>query len=410
MKQSILRGRMTAKPAAVPARGAIFTTAPSRPRQPLLALLNTNSTVQEPPALLPEQRARVTAVIPARNEAANLPHVLPRIPSWVHEVVLVDGDSTDNTVEVAKSLYPGIRIVPQAGRGKGAALRTGFAAATGDIIVMLDADGSTDPAEIPAFVGKLLTGADFVKGSRFAPGGGTADMSFHRKLGNWAFVLAVRALFGGRYSDLCYGYNAFWARVLPTLKLDGDGFEIETMMNVRALREGLRIAEVPSFEAPRVFGTSNLRALPDGLRVARTILRERLKPDAVTAVAEQFQAPVGRRSPLRLLGRRNPDAASTQDADELIALHVERRKGDHPSGQASFAESLQEGDRRVDDRRPAHFDTASGGLVADRRAVVPAMPAGIESPIGGPLLGGADAWRHDWRAEEQGAHLADGAA
>lgn len=221
---------------------------------------------------------RVTAVIPALNEAGNLAHVLPYIPAEVEDVILVDGSSTDDTVAVAKMLMPGIRVVPQLGRGKGNALRTGFAAARGQIIVMLDADGSTDPREIPAFVDALTSGADFVKGSRFLAGGGTADMPIHRKLGNWAFVTLVRLLFGGKYSDLCYGYNAFWADVLPCMQLDGDGFEIETIMNIRALRAGLRVVEVPSFEHARVVGVGRLRTIPDGWRVLKAIFRERFAP------------------------------------------------------------------------------------------------------------------------------------
>ncbi len=217
---------------------------------------------------------RVSVVIPAMNEARNLPHVLPRIPDWVDEVLLVDGRSTDQTPDVARSLLPSIRIVEQQGKGKGAALRSGFAAATGDIIVMLDADGSMDPAEIPAYVGQLLAGADFVKGSRFSQGGGTSDMTGLRRAGNWGLTQLVRALFGGRFSDLCYGYAAFWARVLPTLALTADGFEIETEMNVRALHAKLRVAEVPSFEADRIHGASNLRTIPDGWRVAKSISRE----------------------------------------------------------------------------------------------------------------------------------------
>lgn len=220
---------------------------------------------------------KVSVIIPALNEAENLKYVLPRVPDWVYEVLLVDGDSTDTTVEVARELRPDIRIVQQQGRGKGAALRTGFAAATGEIIIMLDADGSTDPAEIPAFVGTLLAGADFVKGSRFLQGGGTSDMSFHRRLGNWCFVVCSRVLFGCNYSDLCYGYNAFYTRILSQLALDGDGFEIETQMNLRVLRAGFRVAEVPSFEADRIHGVSNLRALPDGWRVLKTMIKERLR-------------------------------------------------------------------------------------------------------------------------------------
>jgi glycosyltransferase involved in cell wall biosynthesis len=217
---------------------------------------------------------RVSLVIPALNEARNLPHVFAQLPRNLYEVVLVDGNSRDGTVEVAKALWPDIRIIRQNRRGKGNALACGFAACRGDIIVMLDADGSTDPAEIPAFVGPLLAGADFVKGSRFLQGGGTADMSLFRRLGNWGFTKTVQVLFGGQYTDLCYGYNAFWARVVPALELDGNGFEIETMMNVRALGRGLKIVEIPSFEAVRIHGESNLRTFPDGWRVTKTILRE----------------------------------------------------------------------------------------------------------------------------------------
>lgn len=231
-----------------------------------------------------QRRPLISIVIPAMNEEPNLPFVLPKIGRWIDEVILVDGRSQDRTLEMARSLYPGIRVVHQTDRGKGAALRAGFEAARGDVIVMLDADGSTDPGEIPAFVGALVAGAEFVKGSRFAQGAGTEDMSLIRKLGNGALVLTVRLLFGGRFSDLCYGYIAFWKRVLPALDLDSNGFEIETQMCIQALRAGLRIVEVPSIERRRIHGKSNLRTLPDGWRVLRTILHERFsraprKPD-----------------------------------------------------------------------------------------------------------------------------------
>jgi glycosyltransferase involved in cell wall biosynthesis len=217
----------------------------------------------------------VSVVVPAVNEEGNLPFVLPKIGVWVDEVILVDGRSTDRTLEVAKRLLPELRIVHQHGTGKGDGLRAGFAAATGDIIVMLDADGSTDPKEIPAFVGALVAGAEFVKGTRFAQGAGTEDMTLLRKLGNKGLLLFVRLLFGGRFSDLCYGYIAFWKRVLPEIDPDSDGFAIETQMCVRALKSHLRIAEVPSYERKRIHGKSNLRAVPDGWMILKTILRER---------------------------------------------------------------------------------------------------------------------------------------
>jgi hypothetical protein len=161
----------------------------------------------------------------------------------------------------------------------------------GDIIVMLDADGSTDPGEIPQYVGPLLSGADFVKGSRFLQGGGTADMEWYRRFGNWGLLTTVRVLFGCRYSDLCYGYNAFWTSVVPRLALDADGFEIETLMNLRVLEAGLRVAEVPSFESPRIHGESHLQTFPDGWRVLKTIMRERWNRRGVTVGASQSSEP-----------------------------------------------------------------------------------------------------------------------
>jgi len=195
-------------------------------------------------------------------------------------------------------LWPDIRVIGQPRQGKGAALQAGFRASTGDIIVTLDADGSADPAEIPLFVSCLVNGADFVKGSRFLQGGGTDDMGPIRRSGNWMLRASVRCAFGGRYSDLCYGYNAFWRRILPAIEGDADGFEIETMMNVRVLAAGLRVAEIPSHEAARVHGASNLRTFRDGARVLRVILRERVLLGSPAA-----PAPAGRPSALGVVSR-----------------------------------------------------------------------------------------------------------
>ena len=218
----------------------------------------------------------VSVVVPAKNEARNLAHVFASIPAWVDEVVLVDGRSADDTVAEARRLLPGVRIVAQQGRGKGDALRAGFEAAKSDIIVMIDADGSTDGAEITRFVAALLAGADYVKGSRFASGGGSDDITMLRRFGNWVLSGLVNRLFGTRYTDLCYGYNAFWARHLAVLDLDCDGFEVETVMNIRAARAGLRVHEVPSHEYSRIHGLSNLHVVKDGWRIAKVIVSERL--------------------------------------------------------------------------------------------------------------------------------------
>lgn len=220
--------------------------------------------------------SRVTVLIPCLNEAENLPFVLRTMPEWVHEVIIIDDHCTDNTAEVAREVMPDVIVVNNTrSPGKGNALRTGMEAATGEILVQVDADCSEDPAEISAFVGALLAGADYAKGSRFIEGGGTTDMPPLRRWGNWALTMLVRLLFGrSRFTDLCYGYNAYWAEFAPLL-LDASGFEIETVMNLRALKAGLRISEVPSFEAERIHGVGKLATFPDGWRVLRAIFRER---------------------------------------------------------------------------------------------------------------------------------------
>lgn len=236
----------------------------------------------------PGTSPRISIVIPARNEARNLELILPELPD-VHQVILVDGNSVDGTIETALRIMPNIDVVRQTRKGKGNALACGFAAVTGDIIIMFDADGSANPSEIPDYIAALMNGADVAKGSRFAPGGGSEDITRIRSLGNLALNSITNTLLRTKYTDLCYGYNAFWVRVLPHLDLPdvstplradgkmhwGDGFEIETIINCRIAIAGLVTVEVPSVERSRIHGASNLNAVSDGIRVALTILSEK---------------------------------------------------------------------------------------------------------------------------------------
>jgi glycosyltransferase involved in cell wall biosynthesis len=260
-------------------------------------------------------------VIPTFNEAKNLPHVFGLLPDDLHEVILVDGCSVDGTIGVARSLRPDVRIVLQNRRGKGNAMACGFAAVTGDIIVMLDADGSADPGEIPAYVAALVAGADFAKGTRFAAGGGSADITGLRAWGNGWLNRVANLLFAIHYTDLCYGYNAFWTYCLPALELTiggrtanarrwGDGFEIETLINARIAKAGLRIAEVPSYERKRVHGQSNLNTWRDGLRVASALLVERLnsKGKAARGALPRPPPPIGFVATLPELSEQPPGA------------------------------------------------------------------------------------------------------
>jgi glycosyltransferase involved in cell wall biosynthesis len=298
----------------------------------------------------------VSVVIPAINEARNLPWLATRMPDGVKEIILVDGYSTDDTIETAQSLWPEVRIVHQTRRGKGNALACGFAAARGDIIVMIDADGSMDPGEIPYFVDALVDGADYAKGSRFTPGGGSSDITRFRAAGNHVLNVLTGLVHRTSYTDLCYGFNAFWRRILPVLALEageggerqwGDGFEVETLINIRVHSAGLRITEVPSFERQRLHGASNLHAFADGWRVLSIIAREsralqssqQIRNTGLAQLLErtkpQYSEP---RSPATLGADRGQGAAiglafaGAGEADNVIDLHapseLDRRTGE----------------------------------------------------------------------------------
>jgi glycosyltransferase involved in cell wall biosynthesis len=229
----------------------------------------------------------VSLVIPVRNEGRNIAWVLEQIADDVDEIILVDGDSTDATLITARTYRPDIRVVRQEGVGKGSALRTGFFAATGDIIVMMDADGSMAPQEIRHYVHFLCNDYDFVKGSRFIGGGGSLDITRFRRLGNWFLLTVFNSLYHSDLTDLCYGFCAFHRRYLELLQLSATGFEIEAEMTVRAMQAGLRIAEVPSLELPRRSGKSNLRAVRDGTRVLRTVLKGHRTGNVLEALANR---------------------------------------------------------------------------------------------------------------------------
>ncbi|GAA4121661.1 hypothetical protein GCM10022215_26760 [Nocardioides fonticola] len=252
------------------------------------------------------QRPRVSVVVPALNEADNLRVVLPELRReypQIHEVIVVDGGSVDDTVAAAREALPGVRVLSQTRRGKGNALAVGFAAVTGDVVVMFDADGSADPAEIDRFVAALVGGADVAKGSRFRAGGGSDDITPLRRAGNAFLNGTMNRGFGTDHTDLCYGYNAFWADLLPLLDLPrpelpprpdgamhwGDGFEIETVLACRFAAAGLDIREVPSVERPRIHGETNLRTFADGFRVLRTLAAERRRARGSVALRPRIR-------------------------------------------------------------------------------------------------------------------------
>jgi glycosyltransferase involved in cell wall biosynthesis len=222
----------------------------------------------------PSARYSVSLIIPTLNEARGMRRVLPAVPPWIHELIVVDGGSTDGTVETVRELCPEARIINQTSKGKGGALKEGIRASTGTIVVTMDADGSMDPGDISAAVRALLAGADFVKGSRELPGAGSADFTWLRRVGNRELTRFANFLFGDRWTDITYGFNAYWRTIMVNVDVLSNGFEFEIQAAARAARTGLRTAEVACYEAPRVGGRSKLNPLRDGWNILRLLLNE----------------------------------------------------------------------------------------------------------------------------------------
>lgn len=219
---------------------------------------------------------RVTVIIPTLNEEKNLPHVLPRIPSIVDEILIVDGHSTDNTVKVATEIMPNIRVIIQDGEGKGDAITCGAKVAIGDYFLVLDADGSQEPEEIPLYIEKVKEGYDLVKGSRYLPGARTEDETLFRKIIIKIAQTVANKLWKTKFSDICYGVFLIDRKKYLNLNIKSSGFDIEWELMAKAARKGLKVAEVPAVEKERIHGKSHLSWWHDGWVIAKAVFRESL--------------------------------------------------------------------------------------------------------------------------------------
>ena len=223
----------------------------------------------------------VTVVIPTLNEERSIAEVIREIRHLgFHSIVVIDGNSKDETVKIAEEF--GVDIIIQNGRGKGTALRQVFnhSGLNGDAIVMMDADGSMNPKEIPGLIMALNSESDLAKGARFLSYGYSEDLNLIRRIGNLFFVLLVNCFWSANYKDLCYGFAAFRKGAIKKLypHLKSRNFEIEAEIFIKAKKLGLKVIEVPSIELRRKYGKSNLNAFKDGLQIFKTIVREFIRP------------------------------------------------------------------------------------------------------------------------------------
>jgi len=233
-----------------------------------------------------------TLIVPTKNEANNLGRLLPLIPEFIDEIIVVDANSKDNTSEIVKNSNKAIKLVNQQSKGKGGALAKGLSISRGDFTFMIDADGSMDPDELVLFAKELSSGCSIVKGSRFLESAGSDDITKFRQFGNNFLTKLANLLYKVRWTDLAYGYAGFSRNAIETLNLInldnkipsnfstrkmayGQGFEIETLIFCRAVRRGLQVKEIPSWERERWEGDSNLKSIPDGIRALTALLVER---------------------------------------------------------------------------------------------------------------------------------------
>jgi len=218
----------------------------------------------------------IRIVIPTLNEEKNLDSLLIKLKELGYfDILVIDGNSTDQTVNVAK--LHGAKVILQKGHGKGDAVRQvlNIDHIGVDALVLMDADGSMDPEEIGIFIRSIKLGADLVKGSRFLNGGYTHDMTFLRRIGNKILLSMVNLFFSTKYSDLCYGFIAFNKRSVDALVplLKSQDFEIETEILIKGKKLGLNIVEIPSTEYLRKNGESNLNTFKDGFKILQTIFQ-----------------------------------------------------------------------------------------------------------------------------------------
>jgi len=208
-----------------------------------------------------KSKKTVSIVIPAKNEEGYIKQTIKGVSLYADEIIVVDGHSTDRTVEFARS--KGARIIYDNGKGKGAALRLASRAAKGDILVFIDADGSHDPKDIPKLISPILENkADLVMGSRMRGGSDELHSSFSefiRLMGSAIITLTINFRFDQQLTDYQNGFRAIRKGVMNKIKTTENIFTIEQEMSIKCLKQGYRVAEVPTHEYRRVFGKSKIR-------------------------------------------------------------------------------------------------------------------------------------------------------
>jgi len=256
---------------------------------------------------------QTSLIIPCYNEAEGIPHLCDRLRLLISrldvaggiEVVFIDDGSTDGTADIIRREATGLpfQIVTHArNRGLGAALRTGFAASTGDEVVTLDSDCTYDPLQVIDLLEVLRSGQDVVTGSPYHPQGEVVDAS------RWRLLLSrqLSSLYAVVIPLHLYTYTsclrAYRREALRTLRVDDDGFLAVTDLLVTPILRGMRVAEIPSRLERRRFGRSKVSVVRVSLSHLRYLLR--------IALSKKMMRP----------GRPDPPVAQSRDAAQSITV------------------------------------------------------------------------------------------
>lgn len=215
---------------------------------------------------------KVSVIIPALNEVGSIGQVLNDIPKdAVDEILVADGGSKDGTAELVTKM--GYRIVTQEKKGYGAAIMSGVNQSAGDMVLIINADGSQNPKDIPLLLSKMGEGYDMVLASRYLPGAGSEDDTILHYIGNKIFTFLCNILYGLKVSDVLYFFFAAKKEIFEKVKPTSLDAGICVELPIKTHKAGFKIGEIPSFEKKRTAGKAKVNAFTAGFKILIRVIK-----------------------------------------------------------------------------------------------------------------------------------------
>ena len=222
-------------------------------------------------------KMKTTLVIPTKNEIDGMKAIMPKIKKeWIDQILIVDGNSTDGTIEYAKE--QGYEIMIQKTKGIGNGYREALPLIKGDVIITFSPDGNSVPEKIPEVVEKMREGYDLLIVSRYLPGAKSYDDDFFTRMGNKIFTKTINLLFGGKYTDSLVIFRAYKKNLIEDLRIDAEHMTFEQQISIRAAQKKLKIGEIPGDEPPRIGGERKMKVFKTGSTLLLEILKNFFNP------------------------------------------------------------------------------------------------------------------------------------